>query len=209
MAYDLLDLTPRQPKQARGRVKVERILSAAATIVEKEGADAMSSPAVAELAKIPVASVYQFFPTRYAILNELARRHMAGLEERMTAVMAKGKVNSLLQGFETAIDIAADYLNEEPIARELFLRGPIIPEVLNVSLESDDRLADFIVAVLPEEQRAQIDATKPGLNPARVAINLVLATFATGMRAEGEITENARAEARRVVNAYIGAYFPK
>lgn len=208
MVYDLLDLTPRQPKQARGRVKVERILAAAASIVEEQGADSMSSPAVAELADIPVASVYQFFPTRYAILNELARRHMANLEERMAAVLAEGKIENWTQGFEAAIRIAADYLNAEPVARELFLRGPIIPEVLNVSLESDDRFADFIMAILPAEAREKIETAKPGLNPARVAINLVMATFATGLRIDGEITENARAEARRVVGAYLSSYFP-
>ncbi|MGB0920087.1 MAG: TetR/AcrR family transcriptional regulator [Alphaproteobacteria bacterium] len=206
MPYDILDLTPRQPKQARGRAKVERILDAATQLVKKHGADALSSPAVAELAGIPVASVYQFFPTRYAILNELSRRHMAALEERITKVVADG-VDHWMDGFDASIDVVAAYLNKEPVARELFLRGPIIPEVLNVSLESDDRIADFVMAVLPENDQKRIEAMKPGLSPARVAINLVIATFATGMRMEGSVTENARAEARRVVRAYLSSYF--
>lgn len=206
MPYDLMDVTPRQPKQARGRAKVEQIIVAAQQIIEDQSADALSSPAVAEMAGIPVASVYQFFPTRYAILNEIGRRQVEGLSTAMAPLFEENAISGWREGFERAIEIAANYIRGNKLATELFLRGPIIPEILNAHLEADDKVAEMITEILPEEERAKVLNTENGLNPIRVAINLAVATMALGHRMQGDITENVVAETKSVVNSYLDTY---
>ncbi|MCA3246550.1 MAG: TetR/AcrR family transcriptional regulator [Azospirillum sp.] len=63
------------PKQKRSEDTVEIILEASARILEGVGLDGFTTNAVAERAGISVGSVYQYFPSKHAILAELARRH--------------------------------------------------------------------------------------------------------------------------------------
>jgi AcrR family transcriptional regulator len=65
----------RVPKQVRGKERVERILSAALAELEARGVDAATMTGIAERAGVPIGSVYQFFPSKAAILGELARRY--------------------------------------------------------------------------------------------------------------------------------------
>ena len=61
----------KQPKQARSKARVARILAAASTLIERSGVTAMTMSAVAELAKIPIGSLYQFFPSKSEVIHRL------------------------------------------------------------------------------------------------------------------------------------------
>ena len=63
------------PKQKRSEDTVAIILEASARILEGVGLDGFTTNAVAERAGISVGSVYQYFPSKHAVLTELARRH--------------------------------------------------------------------------------------------------------------------------------------
>ena len=55
---------------------VEWILQGAARILEESGYAALTTNRVAEIAGISVGSLYQYFPTKDAIVAELTRRHV-------------------------------------------------------------------------------------------------------------------------------------
>ncbi|RYZ66348.1 MAG: TetR/AcrR family transcriptional regulator [Proteobacteria bacterium] len=76
----------KEPKQARSRQTVADILQAATYILQRRGYDGMNTNAVAERAGVNVASLYQYFPNKQAILVELMRRHAA--ESRAAALEA-------------------------------------------------------------------------------------------------------------------------
>lgn len=61
----------KQPKQARSTELVSAILSAAAQVLAKEGAQRFTTARVAEKAGVSVGSVYQYFPNKAAILFRL------------------------------------------------------------------------------------------------------------------------------------------
>lgn len=68
-------LTPRKrPSQARSRERIERILDATAELLEAAGVEGVSTRLVAARAGVNVATIYQFFPNKYAVLNALAER---------------------------------------------------------------------------------------------------------------------------------------
>lgn len=69
----------RLPRQARALEKVELILEASRRILERHGLEGFTTNHVAELAGVSVGSLYQYFPNKERILDELARRELAAL----------------------------------------------------------------------------------------------------------------------------------
>lgn len=68
-------LTPRkQPRQKRSQETCAVILEAAARILETEGLGGLTTNRVATTAGVSVGSLYQYFPSKEAILAELIRR---------------------------------------------------------------------------------------------------------------------------------------
>lgn len=75
----------REPKQARSRARVERILQACVELIVETGLDGVRMTEVAERAGVPVGSVYQYFPDKPAIVRALAQRIMADVGQQVTA----------------------------------------------------------------------------------------------------------------------------
>ncbi len=67
----------RSPIQGRAQATVEAILKAAAQILERRGAEAATTNAIAERAGVSIGSLYQYFTDRDALIHELVRRHIA------------------------------------------------------------------------------------------------------------------------------------
>jgi AcrR family transcriptional regulator len=76
--------TPRkEPRQARSHATVDAILTATARVLVKYGYDRASTNRVAEAAGVSVGSLYQYFPTKEALVAALIDRHMS----EMTAML--------------------------------------------------------------------------------------------------------------------------
>lgn len=70
-------LRPRKrPRQARSKVTVEAIVSAAARVLVDRGYARMTTVAVAERAGVSVGSLYQYFPGKDALVAALLERYM-------------------------------------------------------------------------------------------------------------------------------------
>jgi len=74
-------LSPRKtPRQARSSATVDAILEATADILVRHGYAKLTTNRIAERAGVNIASLYQYFPGKDAIVAELRRRH--GAEQR-------------------------------------------------------------------------------------------------------------------------------
>lgn len=72
----------REPQQARGRAAVSAILAATSELLEEAGFDSLTTIAIAERAGVNIATLYRYYPNKFAIVRELAE----GLEgERSSA----------------------------------------------------------------------------------------------------------------------------
>ena len=67
----------RRPRQARSRATWEAILEAASQILERRGAAALNTNAVAERAGVSIGTLYQYFADKRAILLAAAERELA------------------------------------------------------------------------------------------------------------------------------------
>lgn len=61
----------KRPKQSRSLMTVEAIQQACLKILEKEGAERLTTQHIADVAGVNIASLYQYFPSKEAILSEV------------------------------------------------------------------------------------------------------------------------------------------
>lgn len=81
--------SPRKaPRQERARATVDAILAAAARVLVKEGYDHASTNRIAEAAGVSVGSLYQYFPSKEALVAALLEQHV-GAMMRLTEQKAK------------------------------------------------------------------------------------------------------------------------
>jgi len=66
--------TPARPRQQRARETRRKILDATLELLEDSGIERISTNLIARRAGVNIASVYKYFPDKYAILHELAQQ---------------------------------------------------------------------------------------------------------------------------------------
>jgi AcrR family transcriptional regulator len=69
----------KQPSQERSKAMVDVILRATARVLVKEGYDKTSTNKVAAAAGVSVGSLYQYFPSKEALVAALIERHTADM----------------------------------------------------------------------------------------------------------------------------------
>jgi AcrR family transcriptional regulator len=89
-------LLPRkQPSQERSRFTVDAILEAAADILVRDGFQRLTTNRIAERAGVNIASLYQYFPGKDAIVAELRRRHGAAERAAVCEALVLRRVGGL------------------------------------------------------------------------------------------------------------------
>jgi AcrR family transcriptional regulator len=73
------------PQQSRSIGRVAAILDAASALVVETGVEAVTTRSIATRADIPVASLYQYFADRDAILLALVERDVAAMDAQVMA----------------------------------------------------------------------------------------------------------------------------
>jgi len=74
-----------EPRQARSKQKVQLILDTAAILFEEKGVASITTNDIATTAKVPVGSVYHYFPDKNAILTALMRLYIGKIEAIFTS----------------------------------------------------------------------------------------------------------------------------
>ena len=75
-------LEPRKrPVRANAKASVDRILDAAAALLDESGFEALTTIRIAERAQVNIASLYSYFPNKHAVLETgLAATALAGVD---------------------------------------------------------------------------------------------------------------------------------
>lgn len=131
-----------QPVQARSRKTVERILDAAAALVEEDGVEAATTRAIAERAGVTAPSLYRFFADREQVLDTLIERHL----ERQSAYLAEREAgwtpSSVTELVGRELDSYAAYFQANPNTARLWLDGRVSPTVRAEVRRSTRRTAE-------------------------------------------------------------------
>src|SRR5687768_6941120 len=85
--YRQVKTTPRKrPRQERSKATVDTILAATARVLVKKGFDGLTTNAVAEQAGVSIGSLYQYFPSKEALVAALIEQH---IEEMNAAILSE------------------------------------------------------------------------------------------------------------------------
>ena len=131
----------RSPVQRRSRERVERILRAAEQIVVTRGVDELSTRAVAQRSRVPVATLYQYFADREAIIAALIERHVSAMDERLASELAVLDRYSVRTLVETTVQAYVAGYRERPSYVVLWFQGRVSPEIVEFVRERNRQLA--------------------------------------------------------------------
>ncbi|MEI1724384.1 TetR/AcrR family transcriptional regulator [Acinetobacter baumannii] len=110
----------KRPRQARSLATFEAILEAAARILETLGFAGFNTNAVAELAGVSIGSLYQYFPSKDALIVELIRRERAKLSNHIVEVIQQSDAADLKDKLKLIIQAAVKHqLSRPQLARTL------------------------------------------------------------------------------------------
>ncbi len=149
-------LTPRkQPRQERARATVDALLEAAAQVFERHGYAAGTTNRIAARAGVSIGSLYQYFPSKDAILVALVERHLDEGVALLTPKLAELPTLGLRAGLASLVDgMVALHAERPALHRVLFEEAPRPPALR----ERLDQLAAAATAGVAAWLRACPDA---------------------------------------------------
>ncbi|WP_052368229.1 TetR/AcrR family transcriptional regulator [Algiphilus aromaticivorans] len=151
----MVDYEPKnRPRQARSRATFGAILDATARILVAEGYTGLTTNRIADVAGVGIASVYEYFPGKEAVVAALAERELDAFVERIAghlpAVVAKGGRNGLQHLFEVTVsEVAAQAALYRVLLREI----PFVPTLPGV-LQLQERAFTYARAASAQAQPA-------------------------------------------------------
>jgi AcrR family transcriptional regulator len=114
-------LSPRKtPRQERSRATVEALLEATTDILVREGYAKLTTNRIAERAGVNIASLYQYFPGKEAIVAELRRRHGADQRAALRQVLAEHTAGELESTIRTLVSVGVAGHAQAPRLHRVF-----------------------------------------------------------------------------------------
>lgn len=112
----------RQPKQQRGKQRVEKILNAAASVFDQVGYEAATTHLIAAKAETAVGSLYQFFPDKAAIFKAMELRHIERVKAFWEQMNTPEMIQLPLRPMIHNLVVAVTELFEQPVSRVIFIQ---------------------------------------------------------------------------------------
>jgi AcrR family transcriptional regulator len=125
------DFKPKKrPKQARSRASFAAIVDAAARLLRDHGYEALTTNRIAEQAGVGIATLYEFFPNKEAVVAELAARLMAKVEADMEQAFADA---SRMEPWPAVLHMTdcgvRSLVDERAVFRVLLRQVPFVPRL--------------------------------------------------------------------------------
>jgi AcrR family transcriptional regulator len=104
-----IQLNPRKvASQERSRSTVDALLEATARILIKEGYDRTSTNRIAEVAGVSIGSLYQYFPSKEALVAAVIDRHTQEISEVTRNALVKAAVYPIEVAAREFVSVAID-----------------------------------------------------------------------------------------------------
>src|SRR5690242_1895263 len=161
-SFDRIGLR-RKPKQERSIQRFDLILSAAAEIIAEKGVSAMRMTELAVAAKVPIGSVYQYFPEKAAIVKALFDRHATQVQAKTAEMFSD--VRSLDQAIELIcgmIDWYYKAYRNDATYLGVWMGTETDQDLLRLNIEHSNRVAEIfhraIKPIAPELSDVDMEA---------------------------------------------------
>lgn len=117
----------KEPKQARSRFLVDAIVGAAGRVLPRLGLDELTTHQLAEAAGVSVGSLYQYFPSKEAIVGALIERRIEADVARFERVLEEARGLPAREVIERTVSDMVDlYRGAGPLYRAML---PLVARV--------------------------------------------------------------------------------
>lgn len=153
-------LRPRKrPQQARSQRTVEAILQAAAQVFSRRGYAATTTNHIAERAGVSIGSLYEYFPSKDALLAALMEAHIAEGEAALTAAAAEvaGRTSDLAGTVRHLVrTMVALHARDRDLHRVLFEEAPLSRRLRQTLHEVEARIVDAVIGLLDAHPEVRV-----------------------------------------------------
>jgi AcrR family transcriptional regulator len=111
----------KKPRQERSEATVDAILEATARVLCTTGYDRASTNRIALAAGVSIGSLYQYFPSKEALVAALAERHMAKMTSLVRAKLAELADAPIAVGVRAMIQAMFDAHAVEPALHKVLI----------------------------------------------------------------------------------------
>jgi AcrR family transcriptional regulator len=152
----------KRPRQSRSRVLYDALIEATRRIVASEGVAAVTTARVAELAGVSIGSLYQYFPSREALIAALIDHQLEVDIQQMLPVIERLREAELDQALAGLVEITVRfYRDETPLYREMVAAMAAVDRDAHVRrvLEGFDQAIVMVLAPHRERLREGFEAS--------------------------------------------------
>jgi AcrR family transcriptional regulator len=153
---------PRAPRRARGQLRVEALLAAAAEVFAAKGFDAATMTEIAAQSESSIGSLYQFFRTKEALADALILQQVDALWRRLDALAGRAHaVATPVLGHALAVCLI-DFRADHPSFATLVERpGPPSALIVGVRRKLRECVEAILVQHAPQSDRQTLHAMAP------------------------------------------------
>jgi AcrR family transcriptional regulator len=198
----------RQPRQARSQERVNQILDVAEQMFITEGYNATTTSVIATRAKVPIGTLYQFFPDKAAILQALAMRYTELLHQRYSELdSAKMTKLPLPTYVDWIIDTTDQFFTDHPGYHAIFMQVQgTIPELEEIETVADAQLIEVLATSLSQRCSELDPADYEAI--AFVLVKAIGTLLWLSLSQEPIFRQRLVAETKRLTLNYLQSYFP-
>ena len=159
---DAVAATPRAPRRARGQLRVEALLAAAAEVFAAKGFDAATMTEIAAQSESSIGSLYQFFRTKEAVAEALLGEQVGALWARLDELAERAPALATPELGHALAVCFVDFRADHPSFATLVERpGPPSPQVAGVRRKVRERVEAILARHAPHADRKTLRAMAP------------------------------------------------
>jgi AcrR family transcriptional regulator len=153
---------PRAPRRARGQLRVEALLAAAAEVFAAKGFDAATMTEIAVQSESSIGSLYQFFRTKEAVADALILQQVDALWLCLDGLAQRAPTLATPELGHALAVCLVDFRAAHPSFGTLVERpGPPSPLIVGVRRRVRERVETILASHAPEADRKTVRAMAP------------------------------------------------
>lgn len=134
----------KQPRQQRARQTVQRLLDAAAELIEDHGLETLTTNRIAEHAGVNIASLYQYFPHKDAIVAALVESWLQEVTRQLGDMLSPAMDMPIAESTRLWCQAGLMYFRQRPALLALLLRVRDRPDDWPAARQLELRLMEIM-----------------------------------------------------------------